>query len=281
MCGRFFRSTALALLSVVLAAGSSRADFATFSIGGDNTTASIQATVDAFRLALGNPNNGNAAGPLASGRREINWDGGGAATTVSATPLLAFQVIRGAIFSTGAGGGFAQVTPANAGSAPFNPTYATLFTTFSLQRIFSPLGFNFTDVTFGIPGQPGSQAAVRGFGAVFTDVDIAGSSRIEFYGLDDTLIYSQDVAVDTVGDAGLSFLGAVGTGELIRRVRIISGNTPIVPGGPNEGGGIDIVAMDDFLFGEPQAVPEPASVTLALIGMGTAGLALIRRRRKR
>src|SRR5262245_29795432 len=45
-----------------------------FSVGGSSATASIQATVDSFRAALGDPNNGNAAGPLASGRREINWD---------------------------------------------------------------------------------------------------------------------------------------------------------------------------------------------------------------
>ena len=41
------------------------------------TIASIQGTVDAYRAALGNPNNANAPGPLATGRREINWDGGG------------------------------------------------------------------------------------------------------------------------------------------------------------------------------------------------------------
>src|SRR4029079_1979628 len=34
-----------------------------FSVGGDATTASIQEKVDAFRIALGSPNNGNAAGP--------------------------------------------------------------------------------------------------------------------------------------------------------------------------------------------------------------------------
>ena len=42
------------------------------------TAASIQGTVDAYRAALGDPNNGN--GPAAAdptGRREINWDGGG------------------------------------------------------------------------------------------------------------------------------------------------------------------------------------------------------------
>src|SRR5262249_30329760 len=40
------------------------------------TAGAIQGTVDAYRAALGGPNNGNASGPLSSGRREINWDGG-------------------------------------------------------------------------------------------------------------------------------------------------------------------------------------------------------------
>jgi hypothetical protein len=62
--------------------------FITFSVGGDDTPASIQPTVDAFRAALGNPNNGNAPGPLAQGRREINWDGGG--------PLMTLQRFWGA-----------------------------------------------------------------------------------------------------------------------------------------------------------------------------------------
>jgi len=44
--------------------------------GAGPDAASVQATVDDFRAALGNPNNANAPGPLPSGRREINWDGG-------------------------------------------------------------------------------------------------------------------------------------------------------------------------------------------------------------
>src|SRR5215203_2831711 len=47
-----------------------------FSDSGANAAA-IQAGVDAFRAALGNPNNGNTLASLPSGRREINWDGGG------------------------------------------------------------------------------------------------------------------------------------------------------------------------------------------------------------
>jgi len=46
----------------------------TFSVAGTDA-ASITPTVNAFRAAIGGVNNANAAGPLADGRREINWDG--------------------------------------------------------------------------------------------------------------------------------------------------------------------------------------------------------------
>ena len=82
-----------------------------FQAGGTSSPASIQATVDAFRTALGDPNNGNAAGPLASGRREINWDGGGStATTAPVTPFTTFLNTRGGQFTT-PGTGLSQATP--------------------------------------------------------------------------------------------------------------------------------------------------------------------------
>jgi len=37
------------------------------------------------------------------------------------------------------------------------------------------------DVTFSIPGSPGVQALVSGFGSVFTDVDLANTSSLEFF----------------------------------------------------------------------------------------------------
>jgi hypothetical protein len=96
--------------------------------------ASIQATVDIFRAALGNPNNVNAPGPLFSGRREINWDGGGQATTISPTPFNGFQNIRGALFTT-SGTGFVQAPPSGLATDPTfgNPTYAS-FAVFSSAR---------------------------------------------------------------------------------------------------------------------------------------------------
>ena len=58
-----------------------------FSAAGTDP-ASIQGTVDSFRTALGGVNNGNAPGPLASGFREINWDGGGTDLPPFVTPKL-------------------------------------------------------------------------------------------------------------------------------------------------------------------------------------------------
>ena len=48
-----------------------------FSVAGSDP-ASIQTTVDAYRAVFGD-NNLNIAGSQGSGRREINWDGGGEA----------------------------------------------------------------------------------------------------------------------------------------------------------------------------------------------------------
>ena len=82
----------------------------TFSVGGDTTTASIQNTVTNFQNASGNPNNGNNAGAT-SGRREINWDGGGgvANNAPGGTPFTVFLNTRGALIQTPAPGtGFIQ-----------------------------------------------------------------------------------------------------------------------------------------------------------------------------
>jgi hypothetical protein len=236
------------------------------SVGGDNTTASIQATVDAFRAALGDPNNANNPGPLANGRREINWDGGGVGINISLTPFNGFQNTRGASFGT-PGTGFIQA-PLGGFVSEFNTTYATTFSFFSPARLFSPIGSNITDVTFFIPGTNGAvPATVSGFGAVFTDVDLLGSSHLDFFDVQGNSLGSFDVPIGTVADGSLSFLGITfNAGEHIGRVRITSGNTAL---GPNDNPpGVDVVVMDDFLFAEPLAkISEPAALVLLGFGM--------------
>jgi PEP-CTERM motif len=43
--------------------------------------------------------------------------------------------------------------------------------------------------------------------------------------------------------------------------------------------GIDVVALDDFLYSEPTAVPEPS--TLMLLGTGAIGMGTVLWRRRR
>ena len=87
------------------------------------TTASIQASLEAYRLALGGDNNGIAKGPIATGRREINWDGGGStATSLAGTPLTQFLDGRGSLFVT-PGSGFVQAPPSGLATTFANPTY--------------------------------------------------------------------------------------------------------------------------------------------------------------
>ena len=232
------------------------------------TAASIRGTVDAYRLALGDPNNGNTPGQL-SGRREINWDGGSTtnlSTVVAGSTFTGFQGTRGALFTT-PGTGFVQA-PATADPAQFppgglaglfnNPTYGAIFTAFSDSRLFSAIGSNITDVSFFVPVAPGGinePATVTGFGAVFTDVDKRGNgnagARIEYFDANGDLLFSSIVPA-LPGDGSLSFFGIVFYDARIARVRITSGN---VAPGTDDGGRQDVVMMDDFLYSEPQPLP--------------------------
>ena len=234
------------------------------------TAGDILTTVNDFRAALGSPNNANTAGPLASGRREINWDGGGTANTIGGNPFEGFENIRGAEFTTPAPGtGFLQAPPSGGvdnGLAGFfsNPSYGTIFTTFSAARLFTPVGSNITDTFFFLPGSNGNTpATVSGFGAVFTDVDQpdgsgpgekhgnrGASTLMEFFGVNGELLFSSYVPA-APGDGNLSFFGIKFNDARIARVRIITGNT--APG-PDDDGKNDIVMMDDFIYGEPRAI---------------------------
>lgn len=212
--------------------------------------AAIQAAVDAFRADLGGANNGNAAGSQGSGRREINWDGGGAAATVTLdpSPMTRFSA-RGATFVTSGSGFETSGQPAPL-LEELNPAYAGLFTAFSAPRIFTPLDSNVMDAVFHVPGDVAVPAGVTGFGAVFTNVDLAGKTLLRFYTPDGALLYERAVPAAT-GNGTLSFLGvSFYGGEIIGRVQIVTGNVAI---GLNEKVGANVVALDDFIYGEPVA----------------------------
>lgn len=231
--------------------------------------ASILDTVNAFRGAIGGANNGVAPGSFATGRREIGWDGGGAAAPVLVDmPKDLFQN-RGAQFSPG-------TTTFSISGAPqarfgnINPNYPNTFTTFSAPRLFAPTNSIVTEQTFSVPGSK-IPATSTAFGAVFTNVELANTTSIKYLSPGNKPLgtfFAQPAA------GGLSFLGVTfNKGELIDKVVITTGNTIL---GPNNGGGNNVVAMDDFIYAEPQAAAEPA--TLLLLGSGLIGMLYGRKR---
>lgn len=243
--------------------------------------AAIQTTVDDFRNALGDLNPFTPE-QFADGRRQINWDAAPASIS-SPNPFPgdffnfnAAPRARGIEFST-PGVGFALSGDIDDGTdvrfADINPTYENEFQTFSEERLFTPRGSNITEVKFFSPVDQTTPALTDGFGAVFVDVDLEGPSTLEYLDIDGNTLLTQTAEA---ADEGLSFIGAKFDSNILASVIITTGNFDI---GPTDGAfDYDVVVLDDFIFGEPIAVPEP---TTAALGLGCMALAFSARRRVR
>ena len=247
------------------------------------TLVAVTAARDTFRGDIGGGTTAGANGSFGTARREINWDGVPAAS--SAPNNLAANFFnttspRGVVFST-PGTGFAVSgattdvgagQPAAANFGNINAGYTATFGTFSAQRLFTALGSNITDVNFFIAGTT-TPSFINAFGAIFTDVDTAGSTSLEFFNLSNASLGVFPAPVGT-GSQSLSFLGVFfNAGERVGRVRITSGNAAL-GAAVNDGGATDLVTMDDFIYSEP--VPEPG--TISLVGLALFGMVARRRR---
>jgi hypothetical protein len=249
--------------------------------------ATTNTAVSDFRTALGGGTTAGANGSfsdITGDRREINWDGvPDALAAPNGLPANFFNSNspRGVVFSTPGTGFEVSADSSNPTSTPIefgdiNGSYSQLFTTFSPERLFTAINSNIVDVTFFIPGT-NIPAFTSGFGAVFTDVDLAGSTTLSFFGAGNVFLGTWNVP-NITGNETLSFLGVLFSDPVISRVRITSGNSAL---GPNETAETDLVVMDDFIFGEPtlrNAVPEPSTWAMLLIGFAATGWQMRRRR---
>ena len=232
--------------------------------GSGASTAALQSTIDQFRADLGGANNG-VGGSFALGRREINWDGvPDNFSEPNNFPVDFFNVNspRGVIFNaiedeTGSALNQFAVSANVSSGVPvrfgnLNANYSTIFTTFSAQRLFTVRNAHIMEVNFMVPGTK-IPATVSGFGAVFADVDLSGVNRslIRVYGIDGRQLAA---ASAPVLDNGLSFAGiSFNAGERIARVVIESGNASLSSTNNDGVNNVDVVAMDDFIYGEPHA----------------------------
>jgi hypothetical protein len=274
-------SAVVAVLSLGLTLQAHAVPVVTSAAGPD--AGSIQAAVDAFRASLGTLNPNVADTFVNGGRREINWDGvPDASSSPNPFPPSFFNIEspRGVLVTTP--GTSLEVSASAASGTPvrfgnIDPTYPNIFTTFSAEKLFAPVGSNIVDVSFLAAGTA-STGTVSGFGAVFTDVDLPNVSSMEFFDFDDKSLGVFSVPEGS-GDGSLSFLGVAFSTERAARVRITAGDTSLALGATR-----DVVAMDDFIYGEPippnflPAVPEPSTTALMVMGLGA--MAITRRRRR-
>ena len=220
-------------------------------IRADGDSITVADTLNRFRAALGGSLNAPNSAPADSGRREINWDGVPAAlTNVDTFPATFFNVNskRGAVFSTPGTG----LRVDSSAFASVNAGLGDQFAAFSPKKLFMAVGSNRVEVDFKVVGTT-SDGLVKGFGVVFSDVDKAASTRVEYFdanGVELASIPSQA----RLGARGFTFVGAVFDSAIVARVLITSGEAALdaTVQDVSAGGTQDVVVMDDFIYGEPQ-----------------------------
>jgi len=217
----------------------------------------INDALSQFRDLLGGGQPNTVPGAV-GGRREVNWDAVPANLTDnnafpgdffgSADPAAANGRKRGLVMTT-PGSGFSI---SDNDFLNINPTYPDQFKTFSPFKTFTPIGSTVTDNFFKIPGT-NNNASVHGFGVVFSDVNNESSTSMEFYDGERLLGVFKVPNNGNNAPGAFSFLGVFFPNANVTRVRINSGSAPLssTQNDISDGGGKDLVIMDDFIYSEP------------------------------
>jgi hypothetical protein len=215
----------------------------------------LTAALAKFRILIGYPLNSTPG--QTTGRREVNWDGVPANfTNANNFPFDFFNITD----PNGSNGRKRGLVYTNTGTSfrvdstsysEIDASYATEFKPFSGKRLFAYMGSNISEATFKVPGT-NTDASVKGFGLVFSDVDDANSTFVEYFNGNKSLGVFK---APTRNDAnGFSFLGVFFPKEKITRVKITAGNGVLQAGVKDisaQGGQKDLVVMDDFFYSEP------------------------------
>jgi hypothetical protein len=277
------RSTRAGLLATALFWSNASADVVVRS-GTGAAPNDLLSVLQQFQTDLGGTDNGVAGGPFTSGFRILDWDGiPDSLASPNLLPQDYYQTLspRGIHFDSLPGQFQVSADSANPTTTPIlfgdiDPSYPAGFQAYSAERVFAPVATPSLEATFYVPSDPRAPAWVSGLGIVFASVDSPTSTSLEFLDRSGDSLGTYFVPAGPAG--GLSFLGVSFTGgEEVWSFLIYSGNAPLGPG-ILDGGLVDLVVMDDFVFGEPQVVPEPSVWGLCLGGLLV--LALRRGRRQ-
>ncbi len=236
-------------------------------------TAAAQTALSQFQAAIGGVKN-TAAAPQMGGFRSITWDGvkldgtdfGGGANTTVVNLNKTIVIPKNRFIGQGVFFGDPYAVSGD-GFADVNPNVAGLFTPFSSPNVFAMVnGPNTIDMSFNLPtannGTP-VPAATRGFGAIFLNNELQGSSSapgssIEYFS-GDKLLGTFYVPAGTQGQA--EFLGELFPNAVVTNVTLTLGTDALFsfngvtstpgPNANNPAAGHNLVATDDFDFAEP------------------------------
>jgi len=215
-------------------------------------TGNIDDNVTAFKNQLGVL---NTTPGVTGGHREINWDGVPDSLLNKPLPEDFFNptasdasaaMQRGVTYTPG------TFVVSNNSFAPVNSEASVEFIPFSGNNTFSNTKAARWDVKFQKAGTT-QAASVDAFGAVFIDVDKENSTSVEFFENAKSLGKFFVPPHDT--NSNFSFLGVHFTkGERITKVTVshdgfLAEGTADV----SQGGGKDLIVLDDFIYSEPVA----------------------------
>ena len=217
-----------------------------------SATGDITQKVNEFRQLVGEPLNTSVG--QSSGRREINWDGVPDQFSSTSLPQSFFNPTEAAApealkrgFVYGSTGDFRI---SNNSFSDLEPSNANQFQSFSGAKVFANESAVLWDTKFELAGQS-TPASVKAFGVVFSDVDLANNSFLEFFDGDKSL--GKYFATPHDDKTSFSFLGVYFKNEKVTRVSIGHGNGLLKPGEKDitNGGTSDLVVLDDFIYSEP------------------------------
>jgi hypothetical protein len=219
-----------------------------------SATGDITTSMNNFRNLLGNPLNTTPG--QSTGRRELNWDAVPAQFQTQSMPKDFFNP-TGATATQSLQRGFLYETNgdfrvSNNGFGNIESTLSAQLQPFSGDKVFANVNETVWDTQFRVAGTT-QTATIKGFGAVFLDVDVAQNSFLEFFNGTTSLGKFYAPVHDVTN--GFSFLGVYFKDQVVTNVKIGHGNAPLSSAEKDitNGGAHDIVALDDFLYDEPKA----------------------------
>jgi len=226
--------------------------------GTGSNSEELQPFVEGFKQLIGGQDN-LVGGSFKTGFRTINWDGVPQQFSIpNELPNDFFNrnSPRGIVFveDRKEGEGFLVSNNEGQGNINFGEldlSYETSFSTFSPQKLFTPKNSNKMRVRFFVPNTT-TEAVTSGFGVVFSSVNTQFTTTLTLYDEHGQLLGLPFSALTSPTPSGLSFLGIHVRGDSkIAFVDLVTGNSALGSSVVDEPPCVDVVVMDDFIFGEP------------------------------